>query len=228
MKFITEEDLRDLYRKEPFTSYELEPGARLTPGARQYLSDRGINMFDTDLGIKKKTENVKEQQPSIPSEKKNNWKKKKLISRMKSMEALFLLTEQEILSRDVFLAQSVIKLGKQFTSIKNALEGKGTVEDLPCNECTGIRADNFSNDLGDCFEITEFHMQLEKGKDIVFLHRLRCALQEIEPFVSELYEGSNEENELCKDVIGKVNQIINTLSQMICSIIGGKVCQRKS
>ena len=46
MKFITEDELRFLYRKEPFTTYEPEPGTRLTPGARQFLLDRGIDMYD--------------------------------------------------------------------------------------------------------------------------------------------------------------------------------------
>ena len=46
MKFITEEDLRDLYRKQPFTNYDLQKGERLTPGARQFLVDRGIDMYD--------------------------------------------------------------------------------------------------------------------------------------------------------------------------------------
>jgi ethanolamine utilization cobalamin adenosyltransferase len=224
MKFITEDDLRDLYRKEPFTTYEIEQGARLTPGARQYLADRGINMFDSGLNTKKNTVNVK--QSSVLPEVKNNWKKKKLHCKMKSMEALFLFTGEELLSEDVILAQSVITLGKQFSSIKNAAEGKGLAETLCCQECTGIKADNFSEDLDDCFEITEFHMQLTKGKEIIILHKLRCALREIEPVVLELYEGSNDE--LCNDVIGKVNQIVNTLSQMICSVFGGKKCQRKS
>ena len=40
MKFITEQDLRSRYRAEPFTSYTPEPGTRLTPGARQFLTDR--------------------------------------------------------------------------------------------------------------------------------------------------------------------------------------------
>ena len=30
MKFITEEDLRDLYKKQPFTDYDLKEGERLT------------------------------------------------------------------------------------------------------------------------------------------------------------------------------------------------------
>ena len=38
MKFITEEDLRDLYKKQPFTDYDLKEGERLTPGARQFLN----------------------------------------------------------------------------------------------------------------------------------------------------------------------------------------------
>lgn len=46
MKFITEAELRDIYRIHPFTTYEAEPGSRLTPGARQFLSDRGIKSFD--------------------------------------------------------------------------------------------------------------------------------------------------------------------------------------
>ena len=55
MKFITEEDLRDLYRKEPFTAYALEPESRLTPGARQFLSDRGINMQSDAPAARKDT-----------------------------------------------------------------------------------------------------------------------------------------------------------------------------
>ena len=46
MKFVTESELRDIYRIHPFTTYEVEPGTKLTPGARQFLSDRGIKSSD--------------------------------------------------------------------------------------------------------------------------------------------------------------------------------------
>jgi ethanolamine utilization cobalamin adenosyltransferase len=228
MKYITEEDLRDLYKKEPFTDYDLEPGARLTPGARQFLLDKGINMFDTDSGIAGKNANIKP--AAIVAEKKvvcKN-KNKKLLSRMKSVEALFLLIEEELLGRDVCLAQSVIKLGKQFSCIKNAIKSEAPVENLCCSECTGINKNNFSDDLDDCFEITEFHIQLEKGREIVDLHRLRCALNEINIDLQELYEGSEDKNGQCEDITGKVNQIVNSLSQLICSAFGGKKCQRQN
>ena len=45
MKFITEENLRDLYKMQPFTDYDLQKGERLTPSARQFLIDRGIYML---------------------------------------------------------------------------------------------------------------------------------------------------------------------------------------
>ncbi|MCB2290770.1 ethanolamine utilization protein [Clostridium sp. CS001] len=224
MKFITENDLRDLNRKEPFTTYEIEPGARLTPGARQFLSDHRINMLDNGSAAKESTVN-KEPAAELLG-RKNNWKKKKLQSKMKSTEALFLISAEELLSGDVSLAQSLINLDKQFSLIRNYIDDKGLVENLSLEECAGINAENFSEDLDDCFEITEAHMQLKQGRKIIILHRLRCDLREIEPIVLELYEGSDEQ--LCTEVIGKVNQIINTLSQMICSVLGGKECQGKS
>ena len=227
MKFITEDDLRDLYKKEPFTAYDLEPETRLTPGARQFLADRGINMFD-DIPCMKKTEGTQKKASPLAN-KKTNWRKKKLEGRMKVVEAMFLLTEEELLKKDVCLAQSLILLGKQFSCINGELAGKGPAESITCQECTGITQENFSDDIGDCFEINEFHMQLEKGREILLLHTLRCELREIEPIVMELCESnqnSEEEDRLCEDVIEKVNQIINSLSQMICTAFGGKKCLR--
>lgn len=216
MKFITEGDLRDLYNKEPFTEFNLEFATRLTPGARQFLQDRKINI------------NVRTEQSAAVPSSKNSWKELKLYSKLKSIEALFLLTGQELLGKDVCLAQKTVQLNKQFSSIKNAIKNKCTVENLSCSECPGINEDNFTTCLDDCFEITEFHIQLEKGREVLILHRLRCALQEIEPLAMELSESSKEENRMYEEMIGKVNQIINSLSQIICSLIGGGKCLLKS
>ncbi|MGB9825267.1 MAG: hypothetical protein ACPLRU_01225, partial [Desulfofundulus sp.] len=40
----TELELRDRYRKAPFTSFELPAGARLTPAAAQFLNERKISL----------------------------------------------------------------------------------------------------------------------------------------------------------------------------------------
>ncbi|AKL96460.1 hypothetical protein CACET_c30160 [Clostridium aceticum] len=225
MKFITEEDLRDLFRKEPFTTYAIKTGERLTPGGRQFLLDRGINMVEDAPVIEKDTEDIEE--PSKEIKTKDHWKKKMFYWKMKSMEALFLITAEELLSRDVLLAQNIIDLGKEFSSIRDDFK-KNTTETFGCKECMGIKAEDYSDDLDDCFEITEFHIQLEKGREIILLHRLRCALREIEPFLLGVLEKNDSENEFYKEVIGKVHQSINALSQVICSIFGGKRCQRES
>jgi len=224
MKFITEGDLRDLYKIEPFTAYDLESNARLTPGARQFLTDRGINMLNGASG----TRTVKAKKSAELPESKNNWKKLRLYSLLKSIDALFLLTVEELLSRDVCLAQITLKLNRQFSCIKNTVKNNSTVENLSCSECTGINENNFSDSLEDCFEITDFHMQPEKGREILILHRLRCVLQEIEPVAQELSCSSEDEKKLFEEIVCKVNQIINSLSQLICSAVGGEKCQRKS
>lgn len=217
MKYITEEDLRDLYRKEPFTNYALEPGVRLTPGARQFLMDKGIT------GEKAETISP----PAEKTDKKAACCHKKLTRHMKSVEALFLLTEEELLGKDICLAQSVISLGKQFGAVKNSLNGTGCVDNLTCKECSGIHCSNYSEDLEDCFEITEFHVQLPKGREIIILHRLRCTLYELVSEIEEQLEGS-ENNGQREDITGKIYQIINTLSQLICAAVGGNKCQRKA
>ncbi len=226
MKFITEDDLRDLYKKEPFTEYVIEPGTRITPGARQFLADRQIYLPDEDPA-RNLPKPAKAKAILVQGENGATCCDKRLCSRIKSVETLFLMVAEELLNRDILLAQRIIGLKKSFSDIKSVLDG-GTLKDqIVCEACTGIHEDNFSDDLDDCFEITEFHIQLAKGREIIHLHRLRCALREMELDILESFDG-NEENGQCKEMLGKVNQIINTLSQLICYAAGGEKCQRKS
>ena len=144
-----------------------------------------------------------------------------------SVEAMFLVTEETLLQSDVLMAQNLTRLSKQFSDIRHMVEGKGRAMNLPCKECSGINCENFSEDMEDCCEITDFHVQLVKGKEILALHRLRCVLREIEPVMLQAFEGNDAAIGPCMDAIGKVNQIINTISQMICAAVGGKECQRR-
>lgn len=105
MKFITEEDLRDLYKKEPFMEYNLQEGERLTPGARQFLLDRGINLYDNDPflnpGFKKAASSkgvveVKEEFDKQFEAKKQLWALEGIKAQLEGMEASLadLLNEQ--------------------------------------------------------------------------------------------------------------------------------------
>ena len=226
MKFITEDDLRNLYKKEPFTEYVIETGTRITPGARQFLADRQIFLPDEDPVLIGRSAG-KQESKSEKQAREKTLCGKRLSTRMKSVETLFLVLAEELLSRDVLLAQKIISLNKCFTDIRNAMDGGTACDALNCEECTGIREDNFSMELGDCFEITEFHIQLGKGREIISLHRLRCALREMQMDIEEAFVNCGD-NKQCEEVTGKTNQIINTLSQLICYAAGGETCQRKS
>lgn len=222
MRFITEEYLRDLYRKEPFNTYKLQQGQRLTPGAAQYLSDKGIKMNNDDSKINKNI-SQKNKAETIKQERNSNLKKK-FCCKLKAIEAIFLINSSEILREDVLLAQNIINLGKKISNIRNVVDGKGTLEPIYCKECTGMSSLNFTTDLGDCFEITEFHMQLKESNAILKMHTLRCALQELQFEIIETYENDDD---LKNKIIENINSVINLLSQLICSAVGGKECQRK-
>lgn len=225
MKFITEEYLRDLHRKEPFDTYKLQQGQRLTPGAAQYLSDRRIKMNDDALKSNKNVSKSNQAETIKETENNNLNLNKKLCYKLKSMEAVFLVTGSEILKDDIILAQNVINLRKKISNIRNVVNGKGVLEPIHCKECTFMNSSNFTTELEDCFEITEFHMQLEKSNAILKMHTLRCALGELQ---FEIIENFKSDDEILKNrIIETVNSIINSLSQLICLAVGGKECQRK-
>ncbi|MCR1934101.1 cobalamin adenosyltransferase [Clostridium tepidum] len=240
IKFITEEYLRDLYRKDPFDTYKLEQGQRLTPGAAEYLSDKGIKLNNDSKTNKLSKINTKISQKDLEEEPEKLSKEtvknvgnidekinlnKKLCCKLKSIEAAFLVTSSEILREDIILAQNIINLGRKISNIRNVLDGKGTLESVCVKECTGINSTNSKTDLGDCFEITEFHMQLPKSNAILKMNVLRCTLQELKFEIMDIYK----DDEILKNkIIDNVNSIINSLSQLICLAVGGKECQREN
>ncbi|GLB32726.1 hypothetical protein LAD12857_46490 [Lacrimispora amygdalina] len=204
MKFITEEDLRILFRREPFASYDLPAQAKLTPGARQFLLDKKISFCDDPLTAKRKlskpAEVIEETPVTEPAPDR-------FLLKLETLKAQFLEAGISLLDRDVLLAEQVFDLERKLSFV-----GKGAFGEInPFEPCTGFNKENQNEPYSDCFEITGFHAQSEKGREIVLLHRLRC-------LVRELGAEAGEKN---------FNPVINRLSQMICLLYGGNTCQRK-
>lgn len=217
MQFITEADLRATYKANPFTCYTLPEGSRLTPGARQYLLDLGVDMYERQ-----------KEAPSPKSEAKKNVPMKTLerewlLLKIKCLKPEFLLTAQALMTLDVPLAQQVTDLGRQFCLLALYVEGKCEVADLCLVPCEGISEENFGTALDECVAIGEFHLQLENGRALVLLSRLR---NEVALFAKEI-EMRAMQSEVADSLITKLCQITNKLSQLICSAIGGKVCKKK-
>ncbi len=204
MKFITEDDLRILFRKTPFTVYDLPAGTRLTPGARQFLADKKIPASDDPVTAKRTMEEPAERKEEVPKEAACQ---NLFLLKRKILQAQFLEAGLELLNRDVLLAEQVFDLER-----KLSLAGReDRDEEFTFVPCTGFQKDSIREHAADCFEITGFHAQSEKGKEIVLLHRLRCSAREL---AAEAGDSS-------------LNLVINRLSQMICLEYGGKTCQRK-
>lgn len=204
MKFITEDDLRILFRREPFTSYDLPGGARLTPGARQFLVDKKISFLDDPMSVKRKTIKPEVKKEETP---KQEIKDQLFLLKKKTLQAQFLEAGLSLMERDVLLAEQVFDLERKLSFVgKESPDKENAVQ-----SCTGFDHDNFHKPFEDCFEITGFHAQSEKGREIVLLHRLRCSVRELAA------EAGDE----------RFNPVINRLSQMICLAYGGKACQRK-
>lgn len=64
MRFITEDELRTMYRQIPFNQYKLEKDCRLTPGAKQFLVDFRIDIIIDKL---KESEELDKEEEVISS-----------------------------------------------------------------------------------------------------------------------------------------------------------------
>lgn len=205
LKFITEDYLKDLYRKDSFTSYNLNNDERLTPGGRQYLLDKGIKInsnLPTDSNKSFKKEEVKEN-------KKDNIKDKKLICEFKSLEVLFLKAASEILNYDLKLAQKVVDLGRNLKAIREFVEKKRELEIINPKD-SDVNLDEF--------EVTDIYMNLKNSKEIFNLYFLHCKLEEFKYEITLVYE----EEAFSKEIIGNIRQIDNVLFGIIKEEVGAR------
>lgn len=206
MKFITEDVLRDLYKKRPFTSYEIEEGIRLTPGARQFLLDRGIDLYSQ---LQQSGEKSSECECiNLPAARK-----------LKTLEAQFFVTGQEMIGLNISTAQELIGMGRRVGCWSMKPERSSESRSPGYTSCSGMKQENLSGEMEDCFEISDFHIQSPGGREIVLLHRLRCMVREAQLEIGLSGRGTEGE--------ALFHETANRLSQLICSAFGGKECQKK-
>jgi len=201
MKFITEDDLRRMYREAPFSEYPDQEGSRLTPGGRQFLLDRGVKIGERQIRL----ENPGRQPPVKLKPGGDTEQDLRVKLALQTISAVFLQAGVDLLETDILLAQEVFTLEQYLVML---IRG----EELPVKPDLMTGADPDCGNSGEhtklSFEINGFHAQTEKGRVIVKLNYLKCLLLEQEPRLT----GAVREG---------VNSIINRLSQMICRSLGG-------
>lgn len=223
MKFITEMELRDLYKTEPFATYVLEPHTKITPGAHQFLVDRRVTLEQAQCRDDKKSNG---NEPDRPQEREN-WCTMRLHRRMDCIESLFFLISAELIhSGDAVLSEEVMALGKCFQNVLNAERKQIAPDTIQFWGWSEDEIKNRSDDLEKYVDISEFHVRLENGKEIAQLNHLRASLREVEPALLETYW--NDEKQACsrQDLIDTVNLIINILCMMMWKCLGGQKWKR--
>ncbi|MCI7327795.1 MAG: hypothetical protein SOR91_07300 [Hornefia butyriciproducens] len=253
MKYITEEELRDAYKKRPFTIYEIGTGISLTPAARQFLVDRRVHMHDVNSRmddiiptwsekhcLRKKEADIKNTTAEYSAAPKSASAmspvtgesevgmtdvvlRRKFFYRVRKLEVEFLLTSQELMPRDLLLAQKLLELVRYLSELKKIPDGFKPDSALFCRKCDGIDEETCSCYLGDCFDITEFHLQLPNAQVILAMDKLRIESNLLAAELPEIL--SEEHNEIA---VRRINQIVNILSQLICKTVGTGSCQRLS
>ena len=218
MKFITEYDLRTQFNARPYTDYHVEEGTRLTPGARQFLADRGINLFAD--GSSMHVGESREGQPSgqCASEEAAgpaDIHRLKLAARADSLAAQFLCTSAEMVADDVTTAQKVAALGLRISGIRCLALSQELPQDLPAAaECT----------CGQDLEITDFFIQSPNGKAIVRLNLLRAELRLLRLEAAETFSAPEDEERL-QAVDGELRAVVAAVSECINEEAGVKACQ---
>ncbi len=214
MKFITEYDLRARFNEQPFTDYIIEKNTRLTPGARQFLSDRRITLLEDGA-----------EACEAADSKKDSLAIAKLLSDVEVLEAEFLVITSQIIETDIEIAGQMSKAGHEFGRIKTLLTDGAADLNISFEGCTGMDKDHFGKDLGNCFDITDFYIQSPNGKIIVQMNALRAKIRAMRISAAEALIADREEKRQ-EAVTEAVNQIINKLSQLICMAAGVKTCRR--
>lgn len=223
MKFITEMELRDLYKIDPFTTYDLEPDTKITPGARQFLVDRGVKVTQARCSNEKNVNTNDFDQV----QQRDNWCVLRLRGKMEYIESLFLLVGAELLScGDDVLAEEVMELGKSFRNVRVAEREQIAPSKIQFWGWAEEEIKNCSNNPEKYFDITDIHVRLDNGKVIALLNHLLASLREVKPAILEAYW--HEEKQTCsrEDIIDKVNLIINILCIMMWKCLGGRKWQR--
>lgn len=223
MKFITEMELRDLYKTEPFTTYVLEPETKVTPGAHQFLVDRRVTLAQAHCS-NDKTSDTNE---TNGAQGRESWITLRLRRKMDCIESLFLLIAAELLhSGEAALSEEVMSLGKCFQNVLNAEREQIAPDTIRFWGWAEEEIKKRSDNLEKYVDISEFHVRLENGKEIALLNHLRASLREIEPALLEAYW--NDEKQACsrQDLIDTVNLIINILCMMMWKCLGGEKWKR--
>jgi ethanolamine utilization cobalamin adenosyltransferase len=229
MDFITEDHLRTQYHTQPFPEYHVQEGTRLTPSARQFLSDRKVCIFENGILVNRRISlREHDSRTCVPVENEafheqvaESSEISELKNEIETLEAHVLLSGSEIITDNINMAQQILAIGSELASLRNYISGGGQIVFVGFTSCDGINEENCSKDQGNCFEITDIYIRSANAKRILTLNYLRSRVRGIRILASKVFCGT----ERFTVIEAVTNKIVNKLSGMICIEAGVNECE---
>lgn len=217
MKYITEEELRDLFGIQAFETFTLTEGVRLTPGGRQFLIDRKIPIIVNDEKKAIKTVSIHSDSSDRHTEEcdddYNNVADKRYIEAdFALLEAVFFRQSIELFDINPALANQIFDMVQGLESIACNCDVNIIIVPKPCD---GMSGEQLKCPQKRCFQISRDIMYEDKGKEAAILHLLRCELH-------KFYRGNDKF--FTKDQKINLSYLMNRLSQMIHRSLGRDHC----
>ncbi|MBO0471729.1 hypothetical protein JZO66_14315 [Enterococcus sp. DIV0242_7C1] len=182
MHFITESDLRTHFRKEPFTHMTLAETERLTPGAKQFLQDKRIELVLTNKQSAK--------------EKKERDTRSSLIAYQEILSAELL--EAAILAKEkqIILGQKLLVLQKKIMTFFS-------------NDCLGSE-ESIEPVKASLFQFDAIHIFSEQGLLLIKLKKIYGLITLISTenpqYESGLTAVAQELSVLVKQLVGDADE----------------------
>jgi ethanolamine utilization cobalamin adenosyltransferase len=235
LRIITEIELRDLYKKEPFETYKLPPSVKITPAGRQFLNDRRIKIIEQDSKECKKEgylildtgEMIKEKPEEMTHTKGNslvlkNDNRIKFRGKIDSFEAILIKTITTFRDEGYLgLADDLIII---FEYTKRLLRAEVLDEPLPFIDYKGLTQDEireYSHHPEKYLGVKHFVPDPKYGWAMADINILRTKARELEiAGIDAFYNGEKREVER-EDIILALNRISSILYIIMCKYLKG-------
>lgn len=207
LKFITEQYLREIYKKMPFEIFKLEKEQRLTPGGRQFLTDKRIKIEsveevkNTKNDLKGKTETTKDKN----KEKVVFIKKDKYFYKIKSLESQLFSLVSENPDKNISLAQRLLEITRNFRNL---------------NRENNLKEERKKDVMLEDINIHDIYIH---NKNAVEIFKLHSILYEITYLEEDILE-KDDNNEGVSVFVQNLKYIKGEIFKIVVDLLGGEQC----
>ena len=245
MRVITEIELRELYKKQPFDSYVIESPNRLTPSAHQFLSERRIKILDANgqinlddrnnnSRINEKAPAQEDMKPTVTTKPEEcthlrgkllvykNHRRIKFRGKLDSTQADVIEMVTEIQNTEP--SAVVEDLMTILAYLRNMMRAEVVEEPLGMINFNGWNEQDIrerSHHPDKYFGVHHFTPDPSQGRLMAKLNRLRTQIRELEIVAVDAFLDEKEDHIERQDIVTALNRLSSLVYIMMCQYLSG-------